>query len=195
MALALADEEDGAIMVFQWCNKPFCQITGFEANEITGRRGTILIGSDTDQSTHLLIIDRLMKWERFSIRTVTNRKNGEPYWVEMNWTPLSDPITGTRWWLCSLIQFEPQIIEKNQLFEEKLTDSNTDLLAIYADRLAHLENENKRLHSLAKEVARESNEDPLTGLSNRRKTIATTTKFSNHSLQGDFKIASVRQSS
>ena len=83
LALALADEDDGAIMVFQWCNKRFGQITGFENCEAIGQRGTILIGKDMEQGTHLLIIDKLMNWERFSVKTTSNRKSGEQYWVEM----------------------------------------------------------------------------------------------------------------
>lgn len=168
LALAHADQEDGAIMVFRWCNKRFGQITGYENSEAIGQRGTILIGSDMEQGTHLLIIDKLMNWERFTIKTVTNRKNGERYWVEMNWTPLSDRETGTRWWLCSLIQFEPQAIEFAQPLDEKPDNTNHDLLAKYSDKIRRLENENQRLHNLAKIVAKESNEDPLTGLANRR---------------------------
>lgn len=168
LALALADENDGAVMIFRWCNRRFCEITGYETNEAIGQRGTILIGADTDQGNHLLVIDKLMNWERFSVKTASNRKNGERYWVEMTWTPLSDSATGTRWWLCSLIQFEPQAIEIAPRNESGRAESNEELLAKYGDELVRLEKENRRLHKLAKVVAKESNEDPLTGLSNRR---------------------------
>ena len=168
LALALADDEDGAIMVFQWCNKQFGEITGFEANAAIGQRGTILIGPDMEQGTHLLVIDKLMNWERFSVKTATNRKNGERYWVEMNWTPLSDPNSGTRWWLCSLMEFEPQSLKKVSYAGSKSTKPDEALLAKYSDEIVRLEKENRRLHNLAKIVAKESNEDPLTGLANRR---------------------------
>ncbi|MEP0942698.1 MAG: EAL domain-containing protein [Rhizobiaceae bacterium] len=168
LALALADEEDGAVMVFQWCNKRFGEIIGFDSNEVIGQRGTILIGPDVEQGTHLLVIDKLMNWERFSVKTANNRKNGEHYWVEINWTPLSDPISGSRWWLCSLIEFEPQareIVQRHRTGSAELSD---ELVIRYSDEIVRLEKENRRLHNLAKTVAKESNEDPLTGLSNRR---------------------------
>lgn len=168
LALALADDTDGAIMVFQWCNKRFGEITGFGSNEAIGQRGTILIGPDMEQGTHLLVIDKLMNWERFSVKTATNRKNGELYWVEMNWTPLSDSTSGTRWWLCSLMQFEPQTLSRVSYKDGRSTKPDEALITKYSDEILRLEKENRRLHSLAKVVAKESNEDPLTGLANRR---------------------------
>ena len=108
LALALASDADGAVMHFQWCNSAFCKITGYDAAEGIGQRGTILIGSSMDQGNHLVIIEKLMNWEHFSVKALNNRKNGEKYWQRMSWTPLSDTSTGDRWWLCSLIELEDQ---------------------------------------------------------------------------------------
>ena len=53
LALALACDDDGAIMELQWCNKAFTSITGYELPEVIGQRGTILIGPDMEQAKHL----------------------------------------------------------------------------------------------------------------------------------------------
>jgi diguanylate cyclase (GGDEF)-like protein/PAS domain S-box-containing protein len=168
LALALADDEDGAVMVFQWCNRAFCDATGYAADDVIGRRGTILIGRDMEQGMHLLIIDKLMKWERFSVRTVTNRKTGEPYRVQMTWTPLSDPATRQRWWLCSLIELESQPVTGWGSLAPGSALADHQTVGKLSEELVHLEKENRRLLDLAKTVAQESKEDPLTGLSNRR---------------------------
>lgn len=169
LGLALASDEDGAVMVFHWCNRPFFQITGREQRDVIGQRGTILIGPAMDQGSHLLIIDKLMRWEHFSVRVQTNKKDGEPVWVTLTWTPLSDPKNGDRWWLCSLIESPPPPPEQSQNILEFKQQSSSDFLTEkYAEQLVHLENENRRLRSIAQAVTRESNEDPLTGLSNRR---------------------------
>ncbi len=168
LALALASDDDGAVMYLQWCNKAFTKITGYQAKEVIGKRGTILIGSSMDQGSHLIIIEKLMNWEQFSLKTQNNRKNGEQYWQKMSWTPLSDMATGNRWWLCSLIELEHR---PDMQAEEKMPDlqgASRDLLTGYAEKIERLEKENKRLHELAKVVAKESKEDALTGLSNRR---------------------------
>ena len=168
LALALASDQDGAIMYLQWCNKAFTKITGYEAAEVVGKRGTILIGSSMEQGSHLVIIEKLMNWEHFSVKVLNNRKNGEQYWQKMSWTPLSDPATGDRWWLCSLIELEqqPSRAARGNLHEVLTPDQ--PLLAEYAEKIQRLEKENTRLHELAKVVTKESKEDPLTGLSNRR---------------------------
>ncbi|MEM9578087.1 MAG: EAL domain-containing protein [Pseudomonadota bacterium] len=168
LALALASDDDGAVMEFQWCNKAFSKITGYSPSEAIGQRGTILIGADMEQGLHLFIIEKLMKWENFSTKSLNNRKNGETYRQRMSWTHLSDPETGDHWWLCSIIELEDERAEPAQ------TDAGVDMGAdnvSYARALEQvhvLEKENARLHQLARSVAKDANEDALTGLSNRR---------------------------
>lgn len=168
LVLALASDEDGAVMELQWCNKAFTRITGYDLADILGRRGTVLIGQNMSQGDHLLIIEKLMNWEHFSVKVLNNRKSGEQYWHKMNWVPLSDPETGDRWWLCSLIELEGQTGKQHstQPFQSAAIDLNER--AEFLERIQHLEKENTRLHELAKAVAKETKEDPLTGLSNRR---------------------------
>ncbi|MET1416150.1 EAL domain-containing protein [Roseibium sp. HPY-6] len=169
LALALASDHDGAIMHLQWCNKAFTRITGYELEEVVGERGTILIGSSVEQGSHLVIIEKLMNWEHFSVKTLNNRKDGQEYLQKMSWTPLSDTATGARWWLCSLIELEDAPEEQRGTRRLSIAAvHDQDPVADYEEKLRHLEKENTRLYELAKTVAKESNEDPLTGLSNRR---------------------------
>lgn len=168
LGLALASDDDGAVMVFHWCNRPFFQVMGLDEADVIGQRATIFVGPDMDQSTHLLTIDKLMRWEHFSVRVQLTKKSGEPVWVTMTWTPLTDPENGNRWWLCSLIELEPRAERSQNVLGFKNQPSLTDLVTNYSEHVAYLEKENRRLRSIAKAVTRDSNEDPLTGLSNRR---------------------------
>lgn len=170
LGLALADDDDGAVMVFHWCNRAFCDITGHAPEEVIGRRGTILIGRDMEQGTHLLIIDRLMRWERFAVTTTTNRKSGAPIRVRMTWTPLSDPVTRQRWWLCSLQEREvlPPAGGPPAAPGAATAAAGQETLGRLSAEILRLEQENRRLLDLARTVAQESKQDALTGLSNRR---------------------------
>lgn len=168
LALAMAAPEDGAIMQLRWCNRAFTKVTGYSSSEALGQRGTILIGADLEHGIHLYIIEKLMNWENFQTEAINNRKCGETYFQRMTWTHLTDPATGDHWWLCSIIDLgdrekrvshEGQDIEHSESPEEK-----KDLVS----RIDALESENARLHKLAKSVAKNANEDALTGLSNRR---------------------------
>ncbi|MDW3223392.1 MAG: EAL domain-containing protein [Paracoccaceae bacterium] len=168
LALALASNDDGAIMEIKWCNSAFTRITGYSEAEAVGQRGSILIGPDVEQGVHLSIMERLMKWETFSIKALNNRKNGEAYWQKMSWTHLSDPQTGNHWWLCSIIEVDDErtgSVENAPLSPAKL---DLDGYERVDAKVRRLEKENARLHKLAKSVARDANEDALTGLSNRR---------------------------
>jgi diguanylate cyclase (GGDEF)-like protein len=168
LVLALASSDDGAVMEVQWCNKAFTAITGFTLSEARGQRGTILIGPDLEQGNHLYIIEKLMNWENFSIKALNNRKNGEVYLQRMSWTHLSDPETGNHWWLCSVIEFDEAPLKNTKPAPRSTVRSDQDSYERIIEKVRRLEKENSRLHELAKAVARDANEDALTGLSNRR---------------------------
>lgn len=169
LALALASNDDGAIMEFQWCNKAFSTITGYDAVEALGQRGTILIGPDLEQGVHLFIIEKLMNWENFSTQAHNNRKNGEPYLQWMSWTHFSDPETGNHWWLCSIIELDEVVsVQAVQQTEDQCARPSRESFAKAVEKNHRLEKENVRLHALAKTVSKDANEDALTGLSNRR---------------------------
>ncbi|MDJ0826793.1 MAG: EAL domain-containing protein [Rhodobacter sp.] len=168
LALALASDDDGAVMELRWCNKAFTRITGYDASEAVGQRGTILIGPDLEQGVHLHIIEKLMNWENFSTEARNNRKNGDVYRQRMNWTHLSDPETGDHWWLCSIIELgdeRPKILNRETGLQDATDPDNHSRVL---EKIRRLERENSRLHELAKSVARDANQDALTGLSNRR---------------------------
>lgn len=168
LALALASKDDGAVIEFMWCNKAFSKITGSDTSEVIGQRGAILIGPDLEQGIHLFIIEKLMKWENFSIKALNNRKNGEAYWQRMSWTHLTDPETGNRWWLCSIIELEDCRSKPAESTSREVTNQDRQGYLRALEQVQRLEKENTRLHQLAKSVAKDANEDALTGLSNRR---------------------------
>ncbi|MFK7878168.1 putative bifunctional diguanylate cyclase/phosphodiesterase [Roseobacter sp.] len=168
MALALASKDDGAVMVFQWCNKVFTKITGYDADQVLGQRATILIGPDLEQGVHLYIMEKLMNWENCSTTALNNRKNGEIYLQRMDWTHLSDPETGNHWWLCSIIELEEARAKPATRQDDFVAVADQDSYTKALEKVHRLEKENTRLHELAKSVAKDANEDALTGLSNRR---------------------------
>ena len=168
LALAKAQDSDGAIMVFQWCNKAFCQITGFGSSEVIGQRGTLLIGQDLEQETHLTIIERLMNWERFSIKTRNNRKDGDVLWQQITWTPLTDVETSERWWLWSLAEIGEHTTGASAIDVADFVTPEWVDARKQTQTIRYLEKENCRLQALATAVSLESNQDALTKLSNRR---------------------------
>jgi diguanylate cyclase (GGDEF)-like protein/PAS domain S-box-containing protein len=72
------------------CNQAFLDMTGYAADELVGRNLRILQGPDTDPA----VIDRLRACLRggrfFEGSTVNYRKDGTPYQVQWNISPLRD---------------------------------------------------------------------------------------------------------
>ncbi len=168
LVLALACDDDGAIMELKWCNKAFTKITGYAQAEVIGQRGTILIGHEMEQGKHLHIIEKLMNWEQFTVKVQNNGKDGGLYWQQMTWVPLSNADNGSRWWLCSIVRLmdEPRAVPSQD--PTKVKAPSIELIQELNQQIQSLEKENTQLHALARSATRESNEDALTGLSNRR---------------------------
>lgn len=171
LALASAPYEDGAMVTIEWCNNAFTMITGYDVTEIVGQRASILVGPNMSQGHHLLILEKLINWERFSSRVLNNRKNGEQYWQQMTWVPLSesDPNTGRRWWLYSLIELPDMAEDSAKTHSLNNTPNDQGVAEKYDEKVQRLEHEIEHLQNLATAVAKESHEDALTGLSNRRR--------------------------
>ncbi len=166
LALASAPDEDGAAVKLEWCNKAFTKITGYSLEEVSGQKGSILIGPNMSQGRHLLIIEKLMNWEKFSAKVFNNRKNGEEYWHQMTWVPISDPETGHRWWLYSLIELPDEVAHSSTI--QAAAPIGQNVAAPYEQKIRRLEQEVTQLQELASAVAKDSHEDTLTELSNRR---------------------------
>ena len=168
LVLAHASPDDGAIMEIKWCNKAFTKVSGYDASEALGQRGTILIGSDLEHGVHLFIIEKLMNWENFQTEAINNRKCGETYFQRMSWTHLTEASTGDRWWLCSIIDLGSSEARVPGSHDQVQPAPHMEDSASIQSKVHSLELENARLHKLASSVAKDANEDALTGLSNRR---------------------------
>lgn len=170
LALASAPDEDGAMVVIKWCNKAFTTITGYDATEVVGQRASILVGPNMSQGNHLFILEKLVNWERFSIKVLNNRKNGEQYWHQMTWVPISDidPNTDHRWWLYSLIELPGIVKGSAQTHPQSKTLTIQGVTAEHDAKVQRLEHEIEHLQKRATAVTKEAHEDTLTGLSNRR---------------------------
>jgi PAS domain S-box-containing protein len=93
----VASQTDNAVVItgrdrkIEWVNDGFTRITGYAADEVLGRGpGEILQGPGTDPATVERIRRRLQEKSSFSEEILNYRKNGEPYWLSLNVTPVLD---------------------------------------------------------------------------------------------------------
>ena len=72
------------------CNPAFCRMTGYEAEELIGRSPRILQGPDTDPAVIDELRTCLHEGRFFQGSTVNYRKDGTPYHLEWNISPIRD---------------------------------------------------------------------------------------------------------
>lgn len=74
----------------QSVNAAFEEMTGYSAEEITGCSPRILQGEKSDPATRERIRECLKNWQPVREEILNYRKDGQPFWVELNIAPLAD---------------------------------------------------------------------------------------------------------
>jgi PAS domain S-box-containing protein len=91
----VASKTDNAVVIsnsrglVEWVNDAFYRMTGYSLEEMQGKNPrTILQGPETDPQTFERISQLLAAKINFTEEILHYRKNGQPYWVSMNVTPI-----------------------------------------------------------------------------------------------------------
>jgi PAS domain S-box-containing protein len=96
MSLVAAKTDNGVVLTdldqrIQWVNPGFTVISGYSLDEVIGRKpGDFLQGEKTDPETVRRIGEAVHRQERVEVEIVNYHKNGAPYWVHMEITPVSN---------------------------------------------------------------------------------------------------------
>ena len=102
LALVAARTTNGVVMTnddgrVEWVNEAFVKLTGFTLDELRGHRPADLLQSpDSDDETTEHVRDSVMARRPFAAEILNRRKDGQPFWVRVEATPLfeGDTFTG-----------------------------------------------------------------------------------------------------
>lgn len=81
---------DGVNHPIVYVNAAFTRMTGYAADEVVGKDPAVLQGPDTDPDDAGRIGVALARREPLSVELVNYRKDGSPFWVEFNISPVFD---------------------------------------------------------------------------------------------------------
>lgn len=74
-----------------WVNEAFTRQTGYQFEEVIGKTpGAVLDGPETDTKTLEYIHGQQRKKEPYRVEILNYKKNGEPYWADVQGQPLFD---------------------------------------------------------------------------------------------------------
>ena len=84
----------------QWVNPAFTAMCGYELDELRGKKlGPILQGPLTDKAVAVRMRDAIQERKPCTEALVNYHKNGTPYWVSVNITPIHDDAGELLWFV------------------------------------------------------------------------------------------------
>lgn len=82
----ISDRDD----VIEWVNDEFTRIMGYTPEEIVGKKPDVLRGTETDKNAIARIQSKKLLGSPFHDEVLNYKKNGQPVWLQMHVTPLSN---------------------------------------------------------------------------------------------------------
>ncbi len=94
MSLVAAKTDNGVVLTgldqrIKWINPGFTVISGYSPEEVIGKKpGELLQGPETDRETIRRVGEAVARHERVEAEVINYHKNGTPYWVHIEITPV-----------------------------------------------------------------------------------------------------------
>ena len=106
-------DEPGPRIVY--VNETFTRMTGYSLDDVRGETPRILQGPDTDPEPRRKIREALEQWRPVRVELLNYRKDGAPFWVELNIVPvLDDDGLYTHW-----VSVQRDVTERRREEEER----------------------------------------------------------------------------
>ncbi|MBE0506245.1 MAG: PAS domain S-box protein [Marinospirillum sp.] len=114
-------------------NEAFERITGYSKEEVIGRSPRLLQGPDTQASELRRIGNALRQWQPVRGELLNYRKNGEPFWFELDIVPLADE-TG---WFTHWVAVERDITQQKQMQQQLMHVQRMESVGQLTGGIAH----------------------------------------------------------
>lgn len=140
--------EPGPRIVF--VNEAFERRTGYSSHDVLGRTPRLLQGPNTQREQLDRIRDALERWERVRVDLINYTRDGEPFWVDLDVSPVWDEQRRLTHW----------VAVARDITERKIAEEKIQHLAFY-DPLTQLPNRQLLMERLQDVVTDETRQGAL----------------------------------
>jgi PAS domain S-box-containing protein len=131
-------DEPGPRIVF--VNAAFTRQSGYTAAEVIGRTPQFLLGPETDRAELRRVSAALRRRESVHSELLNYRKDGQPFWIEVQMVPIADATGAHTHWVAVERDVTPrrQAEAKRQQLEQQLrTSQKMEAIGTLAGGIAH----------------------------------------------------------
>ncbi len=116
-----------------FCNKAFCDLTGYETSELIGQNCRLLQGQDTDPASVGKIRDAIAEERDLAVDILNYRKDGSAFWNALFVSPVRDVDGKVIYFFASQLDFtnikskEAELARARHIAEEQVAQRTADL--------------------------------------------------------------------
>jgi PAS domain S-box-containing protein len=123
----------------EWVNEGFTKITGFELEEVYGRKpGEVLQGPLTDPKAILNMREKIAQKIPFHEEVLNYSKEGRPYWLRLYIAPVFDEKGNHIKFIAIETDITEEVQKREQLYNLSLVAQYTSELVAITDKSGHL---------------------------------------------------------
>lgn len=136
-----AEPTPGVGLKIVYVNDAFTRMTGYTAEELVNRSPSLLQGPGTDKETLHYFSAAIRNCLPYEATVLNYKKNGDPYWVNISISPVTDKKRGHTHWIA---------IQRDVTHQSGKEQENALTL-----RISHIFNEAVELTGMLKEMCKE----------------------------------------
>lgn len=129
-SMALITDTTGTI---EYVNRKFCEVTGFDVNEVVGKTPRIIKSGETPAEVYQDLWSSILQGNEWRGSMLNRKKNGEPFWENVSISPLK-ASDGT---VVKFIKTGEDVTRQRKLEEENLRSRKMEAIGILAGGMAH----------------------------------------------------------